>query len=96
MRIKHAYNTLLTSKSGGKYDSRKQGSDYSYSTGGYQTKTREAEEEFYGLGKRLASETGRLVYFILIPCFIVALKGKYFQVLMVSRCIICTLMLPGG
>ncbi|XP_057789872.1 uncharacterized protein LOC131006808 isoform X2 [Salvia miltiorrhiza] len=49
MRIKHAYNTLLTSKSRGKYDAGKQGSDYSYSSGGG-TRTREAEEEFYGLG----------------------------------------------
>ncbi|KAL8055947.1 hypothetical protein ABFX02_04G088300 [Erythranthe guttata] len=49
MRIKHAYNTLLTSKSRGKYDAGNRGSDYSYSTtGSYQTKTREAEEEFYG------------------------------------------------
>lgn len=53
MRIKHAYNTLLTSKSRGKYDTGKQGSDYSYSTGGFQTRTREAEEEFYGLGINL-------------------------------------------
>lgn len=50
LRIKHAYNTLLTSKSRGKYDTGKQGSDYSYSAGGSQTRTREAEEEFYGLG----------------------------------------------
>ncbi|XP_047968006.1 chaperone protein DnaJ isoform X2 [Salvia hispanica] len=50
MRIKHAYNTLLTSKSRGQYDAGKQGSDYSYSAGGYQTRSREAEEEFYGLG----------------------------------------------
>ncbi|KAG6409902.1 hypothetical protein SASPL_127944 [Salvia splendens] len=50
MRIKHAYNTLLTSKSRGQYDAGKQGSDYSYSAGGYQTSSREAEEEFYGLG----------------------------------------------
>ncbi|KAK6118613.1 hypothetical protein DH2020_047655 [Rehmannia glutinosa] len=49
MRIKHAYNTLLTSKSRGKYDAGNQGSDFSYSsTGKYQTETREAEEEFYG------------------------------------------------
>ncbi|XP_041997913.1 chaperone protein DnaJ-like isoform X2 [Salvia splendens] len=50
MRIKHAYNTLLTSKSRGQYDSGKLGSDYSYSAGGYQTRSREAKEEFYGLG----------------------------------------------
>ncbi|KAL7152268.1 hypothetical protein ABFS83_04G086100 [Erythranthe nasuta] len=51
MRIKHAYNTLLTSKSRGNYDAGNRGSDYSYSTtGSYQTKTREAEEEFYGFG----------------------------------------------
>ncbi|KAI3473900.1 hypothetical protein Pfo_028092 [Paulownia fortunei] len=54
MRIKHAYNTLLTSKSRGKYDAGNQGSDFSYSaTGRYQTKTREAEEEFYGFGNFL-------------------------------------------
>lgn len=47
MRIKHAYNTLLNSKSRGKYDAGKQGPDYSYSS----TKTKEAEEEFYGFGK---------------------------------------------
>ncbi|GFQ04196.1 chaperone protein dnaj [Phtheirospermum japonicum] len=49
MRIKHAYNTLLTSKSRGKFDAGNQGSDFSYSsTGKHQTKTRDAKEEFYG------------------------------------------------
>ncbi|KAL8548905.1 hypothetical protein ACS0TY_007968 [Phlomoides rotata] len=49
LRIKHAYNTLLNSKSRGKYDAGKQGPDNPYSsTGGFQTKTKEAEEEFYG------------------------------------------------
>lgn len=74
MRIKHAYNTLLTSKSRGQYDAGKQGSDYSYSAGGYQTRSREAEEEFYGLGKRLASKS---IQFACV-CLIVALNGKYF------------------
>ncbi|KAL1552901.1 chaperone protein DnaJ isoform X1 [Salvia divinorum] len=53
LRIKHAYNTLLNSKSRGQYDAGKQGSDYSYSAGGYQTRSSEAEEEFYGLGNLL-------------------------------------------
>ncbi|PIN25298.1 hypothetical protein CDL12_01964 [Handroanthus impetiginosus] len=54
LRIKHAYNTLLNSKSRGKYDAGSQGSDFSYSaSGGYQTKTRESEEEFYGFGNFL-------------------------------------------
>ncbi|XP_011089512.1 chaperone protein dnaJ 6 isoform X2 [Sesamum indicum] len=49
MRIKQAYNTLLNSKSRGRYDSGNQGSDFSYSaTGSYKTNTREAGEEFYG------------------------------------------------
>ncbi|KAL3653228.1 hypothetical protein CASFOL_002909 [Castilleja foliolosa] len=54
MRIKHAYNTLLTSKSRGKYDAGNQGSDFSYSsTGKYETNTREDEEKFYGFGNFL-------------------------------------------
>ncbi|XP_051113399.1 chaperone protein dnaJ 20, chloroplastic [Andrographis paniculata] len=49
MRIKQAYNALLNSKSRDRYDSRNQGSDFSYSASeGYQ-KSRESEEEFYGL-----------------------------------------------
>ncbi|XP_073134420.1 uncharacterized protein [Henckelia pumila] len=50
MRIKHAYNSVLTSESRGKYDAGNQGSGFSYSTGTYQRRTREAEEEFYGFG----------------------------------------------
>ncbi|KAM7501867.1 hypothetical protein LguiB_000771 [Lonicera macranthoides] len=46
MRIKHAYNTLLTSESRRKYDSESRASDYSYSTAsGYK---RAEDEEFYG------------------------------------------------
>lgn len=49
MRIKHAYNTLLNSKSRGKYDTGNQASDSFYSTAGRnQNRTAEAEEEFYG------------------------------------------------
>lgn len=51
MRIKQAYNTLLNSKSRGRYDARNQGSDFSYSASGEYQKTQESEEEFYGLGK---------------------------------------------
>ncbi|KAM1695219.1 hypothetical protein TB2_028960 [Malus domestica] len=48
MRIKHAYNTLLSSKSRGKYDSNF-GSDYSYSSAQRnQSKKSQDEEEFYG------------------------------------------------
>ncbi|CAB4312818.1 unnamed protein product [Prunus armeniaca] len=48
MRIKHAYNTLLSSKSRGKYDSNF-GSDYSYSSSQRsQSKNSQDEEEFYG------------------------------------------------
>ncbi|KAM2985764.1 hypothetical protein FF2_006125 [Malus domestica] len=48
MRIKHAYNTLLSSKSRGKYDSNF-GSDYSYSSSQRnQSKKSQDEEEFYG------------------------------------------------
>ncbi|XP_062016123.1 uncharacterized protein LOC133732562 isoform X2 [Rosa rugosa] len=50
MRIKHAYNTLLNSKSRGKYDSN-YGSDYSYSgSQRSQSKKAQDEEEFYGFG----------------------------------------------
>lgn len=51
MRIKHAYNSVLTSKSRGKYDAGSQGFGFSYSTGTNQSRTREAEEEFYSFGK---------------------------------------------
>ncbi|BFG34082.1 hypothetical protein CerSpe_203560 [Prunus speciosa] len=48
MRIKHAYNTLLSSKFRGKYDSNF-GSDYSYSSSQRsQSKNSQDEEEFYG------------------------------------------------
>ncbi|CAN6696012.1 unnamed protein product [Malus baccata var. baccata] len=48
MRIKHAYYTLLSSKSRGKYDSNF-GSDYSYSSAQRnQSKKSQDEEEFYG------------------------------------------------
>ncbi|KAM1341789.1 hypothetical protein ACFX13_006283 [Malus domestica] len=48
MRIKHAYNTLLSSKSRGKYDSNF-GSDYSYSSSQRnQSKKSQDEQEFYG------------------------------------------------
>ncbi|KAL6275793.1 hypothetical protein ACE6H2_019394 [Prunus campanulata] len=53
MRIKHAYNTLLSSKSRGKYDSNF-GSDYSYSSSQRsQSKNSQDEEEFYGFGNFL-------------------------------------------
>ncbi|PRQ34206.1 putative DnaJ domain-containing protein [Rosa chinensis] len=48
MRIKHAYSTLLNSKSRGNYDSN-YGSDYSYSDSQKsQSKKAQDEEEFYG------------------------------------------------
>ncbi|BBH04748.1 Chaperone DnaJ-domain superfamily protein [Prunus dulcis] len=48
MRIKHAYNTLLSSKSRGKYDSNF-GSDYSFSSSQRsQSKNSQDEEDFYG------------------------------------------------
>ncbi|KAL2557508.1 Chaperone DnaJ-domain superfamily protein [Forsythia ovata] len=51
MRIKHAYNTLLNSRSREKYGSGNQASDSFYSTAGRnQNRTSEAEEEFYGFG----------------------------------------------
>ncbi|CAN6696013.1 unnamed protein product [Malus baccata var. baccata] len=53
MRIKHAYYTLLSSKSRGKYDSNF-GSDYSYSSAQRnQSKKSQDEEEFYGFGNIL-------------------------------------------
>lgn len=57
MRIKHAYNTLLSSKSRGKYDSNF-GSDYSYSSSQRsQSKNSQDEEEFYGFGKNLVNSS---------------------------------------
>lgn len=51
MRIKHAYSTLLSSKSRGKYDNN-YGSDYTYSSSQRsQSKKGADEEEFYGFGK---------------------------------------------
>ncbi|KAG4972386.1 DnaJ subfamily B member 9 [Glycine soja] len=46
MRIKHAYNTLLNSRSRKKYDSGSRGYDFSQ---GSRTRNVQAEEEFYGL-----------------------------------------------
>lgn len=52
MRIKHAYNTLLNSQSRRKYDTRNDGSDYSYSRAQTsQSRKTQDEEEFYGFGK---------------------------------------------
>lgn len=56
MRIKHAYNTLLSSDSRRKYDSGSRGSDFSYSTS-QRSKVSQEEEEFYGLGKSLYCHT---------------------------------------
>ncbi|KZV23740.1 hypothetical protein F511_31760 [Dorcoceras hygrometricum] len=53
MRIKHAYNTVLTSESRGKYEAGNQGSGFSSPTGTYQSRNREAKEEFYGFGNFL-------------------------------------------
>ena len=49
MRIKHAYNTLMSSESRRKFDSANRGSDFSYSSA--QSRVSQDEEEFYGLGK---------------------------------------------
>uniref|UniRef100_A0A7N0TCL3 J domain-containing protein n=1 Tax=Kalanchoe fedtschenkoi TaxID=63787 RepID=A0A7N0TCL3_KALFE len=46
MRIKHAYNTLIDSKSRGKYDQDTISSDYSYTQRNRSTRE---EEDFYGL-----------------------------------------------
>ncbi|KAG6681347.1 hypothetical protein I3842_13G089300 [Carya illinoinensis] len=54
MRIKHAYNTLLNSQSRRKYDTRNDGSDYSYSRAQTsQSRKTQDEEEFYGFGNFL-------------------------------------------
>lgn len=54
MKIKHAYNALLNSKSQGKYDRGFYGSEYSsYSnstSGRNQSRTTKDDEEFYGFG----------------------------------------------
>lgn len=51
MRIKHAYNTLLNSKSRKKYDSGSSTSNDSYyTTWGSQSRTAK-DEDFYGFGK---------------------------------------------
>ncbi|PON75598.1 DnaJ domain containing protein [Parasponia andersonii] len=47
MRIKHAYNTLLSSESRRKYDSGSRGSDSSYSSA-QRSRVSQDEEEFYG------------------------------------------------
>uniref|UniRef100_A0A803PUG4 J domain-containing protein n=1 Tax=Cannabis sativa TaxID=3483 RepID=A0A803PUG4_CANSA len=48
MRIKHAYNTLLSSESRRKYDYGNRDSDYSYSST-QRSRVSQDEEEFYGL-----------------------------------------------
>ena len=50
MRIKHAYNTLMSSESRRKFDSANRGSDFSYSSA-QRSRVSQDEEEFYGLGK---------------------------------------------
>ncbi|XP_030503635.2 uncharacterized protein LOC115718945 isoform X1 [Cannabis sativa] len=52
MRIKHAYNTLLSSESRRKYDYGNRDSNYSYSST-QRSRVSQDEEEFYGLGNFL-------------------------------------------
>ncbi|KAJ8550800.1 hypothetical protein K7X08_000170 [Anisodus acutangulus] len=47
MRIKHAYNTLLNSKTRKRYDSRSDTSSYSYYSGAEQDRSTADEEDFY-------------------------------------------------
>ncbi|XP_006359560.1 chaperone protein DnaJ isoform X2 [Solanum tuberosum] len=47
MRIKHAYNTLLNSKTRKRYDSRSDTSSYSYYSGAEQNRSAADEEDFY-------------------------------------------------
>ncbi|MCD7449926.1 hypothetical protein HAX54_002450 [Datura stramonium] len=47
MRIKHAYNTLLNSKTRKRYDSRSDTSSYSYYSGAEQNRKTADEEDFY-------------------------------------------------
>ncbi|GAA0168717.1 chaperone [Lithospermum erythrorhizon] len=49
MRIKHAYNTLLNSKTKQSYDNGRGTTDYSYDTAG-RSQNKTTEEDFYGLG----------------------------------------------
>lgn len=51
MRIKHAYNTLLNSKTRKRYDSRSDTSSYSYYSGAEQNRSAADEEDFYSFGK---------------------------------------------
>lgn len=74
MRIKHAYNTLLTSESRRKYDSESRASDYSYSTaGGYK---RAEDEEFYGFGIYPYRSFILFVIMIQIPTQMAKLKAQ--------------------
>ncbi|KAK6779795.1 hypothetical protein RDI58_021979 [Solanum bulbocastanum] len=50
MRIKHAYNTLLNSKTRKRYDSRSDTSSYSYYSGAEQNRSAADEEDFYSFG----------------------------------------------
>ncbi|XP_060203150.1 uncharacterized protein LOC132631577 isoform X1 [Lycium barbarum] len=50
MRIKHAYNTLLNSKTRKRYDSRSDTSSYSYYSGAEQGRSTADEEDFYSFG----------------------------------------------
>ncbi|XP_050290802.1 uncharacterized protein LOC126729147 isoform X1 [Quercus robur] len=50
MRIKHAYNTLMSSESRRKYNTGNRRSDYSYSDAQRSESTKTQDEEFYGFG----------------------------------------------
>ncbi|XP_009768173.1 uncharacterized protein [Nicotiana sylvestris] len=50
MRIKHAYNTLLNSKTRKRYDSGSDTSSYSYYSGAGKNKSTADEEDFYSFG----------------------------------------------
>ncbi|TMX02315.1 hypothetical protein EJD97_022072 [Solanum chilense] len=50
MRIKHAYNTLLNSKTRKRYDSRSDTSSYSYYSGAERNRSAADEEDFYSFG----------------------------------------------
>ncbi|KAK4606558.1 hypothetical protein RGQ29_000687 [Quercus rubra] len=53
MRIKHAYNTLMSSESRRKYNTGNRRSDYSYSDAQRSESTTTQDEEFYGFGNFL-------------------------------------------
>ncbi|XP_075634105.1 uncharacterized protein LOC142606662 isoform X2 [Castanea sativa] len=53
MRIKHAYNTLMSSESWRKYNTGNRRSDYSYSDAQRSESTKTQDEEFYGFGNFL-------------------------------------------